>query len=154
MAWLASFSVLSVCGLLLAAYSRDEDARLLALALVALALSAWPAWYGGILYLLAIIDLMIWCCSLVMWDVRQARWLAAFWKLASARMALHVAIGLAPSTVAFLHALNATFVLQIYLVSRQGGIRLGDHLTDRVRRCHARNLRALQASPVRLTAHG
>lgn len=135
MAWLAGFSVLSVIGLLLAAYSRDEDARLLAVALVGLALSAWPAWYGGVLYLLAPLDALMWCVALTMWLVRPVSWLRDFLAVSALRVALHVAIGLVPSMAAtpFFHLLNAAFVAQVFLVSRQGGIRLGHSCSDRLR---------------------
>lgn len=94
MAWLAGFSALSVTGLLLAAYSRDEDARLLAVALVGLAAVAWPAWYGCVLYLLAPLDALIWCLALTMWLARPVAWIRAFLAVGIARVSLHIALSM------------------------------------------------------------
>lgn len=130
MAWLAGFSVLSVCGLLLAAYSRDEDARLLAVALVGLAGAAGALWLVDSMAYLPLFDWLIACFAFVMWDVRRAAWLRAFVAVCAVRLAIHVGIALSPpaSLWLFYHLLNASFVAQVFIVSRQGGIRAGNRL--------------------------
>lgn len=135
MAWLAGFSVLSVCGLLLAAYSRDEDARLLALALVGLAVSAAGLWAYDAMHLLPVADWLIGVLAFVMWDVRRASWLGAFSAICAARLAIHVGVYLSPrdGLWLFYHLLNATFVAQVSIVSRQGGIRAGNRLLSWLR---------------------
>lgn len=134
MAWLAGFVILGAIGAALAAYSRDEDARLLAVGLLLLALSVIPAWYGHALYLLPLYDWALGCASFVMWLTRHATWLRSFVILAGLRLSLHVAVALLPESARtpFIHLLNACFVMQVLLISKQGGIRLGADFAGRV----------------------
>lgn len=127
MIWLAGFGALSVCGLLLAAYSRDEDARLLAFSLVALCVVSAASWLSDVMHLVPMADWLIGCFAFVMWDVRRAPWLRLFVNVCAIRLGIHVGISLAPvgAVSLFYHLLNATFVTQVFLVSKQGGIRLG-----------------------------
>ncbi|KQM88668.1 hypothetical protein ASE67_02695 [Sphingomonas sp. Leaf23] len=130
MAWLAGFSALSVCGLLLAVYSRDEDARLLAVALVGLAGAGGALWTADAMTYLPLIDWLIAVLAFVMWDVRRADWLRAFVAVCVVRLGTHIGIAISPpaSLWLFYHLLNATFVAQVFIVSKQGGIRAGNRL--------------------------
>lgn len=118
---------MSMGAVALAAYSRDQDAVLLATLMLALTGFAGLCWHADMVWAIPALEWMVACLSFVMWGMRRTTWLRTFALVEALRLVIHVGIGIVSveGVALFYHLLNATFVVQLYLVSSAGGNRLG-----------------------------
>jgi hypothetical protein len=107
----------------LATLSRDAVARHLACLLGAIWALATVAWMANALALLPMLDLWLGIAALQIWWSTPAHWLALVVHAVAIRLLLHVLDALTGHLflIAYLHALNATFVWMLVVVAYGGG---------------------------------
>ena len=132
----------------LATYSRDPDARLLAVEIAAVWAGANALWLFNALQYLPALDWIVGVQALVMSITRRERWIKFFLAVIVLRLSLHVVDYLTAQAflVQYIHGLNATFALLLMVVSYGGGAHARDTLLGYLHR-HGSGLRAsLRAS--------
>lgn len=129
----------------LAMLSRDASARSVAGYLAVVWALANAAWRADMLWLLPMFDLGLGVAALAIWWAGRARWAALIVNAVVIRLVLHVldAITAHVFLIAYLHALNATFVWMLVVVADAGGGHVRDTLFRRLRRIRG----ALSYSP-------
>jgi hypothetical protein len=130
-----------------ATYSRDADARRLALLLCGTWAAANLLWLLNILEYLPVLDWLIGVQAVVISATRSDKWVRLFIWVIALRLTLHVVDYLTGHAflVQYIHGLNATFALLLMAVSYAGGCHARDTMLGHLHRLGARLRNPLQA---------
>lgn len=118
-------------------FSRhDTDRLFMARSLTVVWALANAAWLYNCMWALPVLDWFLGALALITWWTNKSRWAWLFVQVVTARLILHVLDYLTGDLylVPYIHALNATFVFLLVVVSYQGGRYDFDNLLRRVRR--------------------
>jgi len=144
------FGIGCAVSLWFAVRSGDKDARIVAAYLVVVWGLANAAWLANMLVLLPLLDFWLGVIAVTIWWTTQAKWVALIVNAVAIRLVLHVLDALTGHSflIAYIHALNATFVWMLVVVAYGGGHN-GSGLADHMRRRFLRMVRVLRTTSAR-----